>query len=611
MKNWVAVNRSLIAKSVSELDYEQILSKRIVPAQEMDPNSSSRNYLLSLESGVSYSFTAKRGIWGNLRVRPETLRRLEGSRETPQERLEAGQFFIDARKELGMDEIVLGNFLEEMHSTLYADLALLESNRGLSVSELAELDGDSLQSYLNGHPKILLNKGRIGWGSKELDLYSPESRASVRFVWIAVQKNASISGFSEGFPYSRILEETLSNETRERFSKVLETSAGSSTLDEFLWMPIHPWQWERVIRLQFASALAKAEIVFLGEAPGEYLPQTSIRTFSPSPSSSTSSKNTRLEVKLPLTILNTSAVRGIPSRYIPSSPALSDRLSRLCAEDSLLREKGTTILREVGGISVAHPLYRQVPGAPYRYAETLGVIWRESPANHLAEGEKAVMTGSLFHVHTDGGALIGEYIRRSGISVREWLSAYFDSVVVPLYHLQVQYGIGLVAHGQNVVLKLRDFVPCGAFLKDFQGDLRRSNHLDAELDSSLLKALSTLDVLPPNYLIHDLVTGHFLTVLRFVSAVLEDREGFSEKDFYSILRERLDAYLAQRRKDRASAPIEAQNLFRPKLERVLLNKVRFKIGYADSPERPLPLLGTDLMNPLAIPPSARIEMSRL
>ena len=178
--------------------------------------------------------------------------------------------------------------------------------------------------------------------------------------------------------------------------------------------------------------------------------------------------------------------------------------------------------------------------------------------------------------------------------MKDWLRAYFKTVVIPLYHLQLKYGLGLVAHGQNIVVRLTNFVPSGLFLKDFQGDLRISQARPSS--SPLLKTLqSHLDSLPPHYLIHDLITGHFVTVLRFISEVAFLSDGFSEIHFYQILAEELKKYL----QEHASLEFDQDlGIFEKKYQRVLLNKVRFKIGYADSAERPLPMLGSQLSNPM-------------
>lgn len=55
----------------------------------------------------------------------------------------------------------------------------------------------------------------------------------------------------------------------------------------------------------------------------------------------------------------------------------------------------------------------------------------------------------------NGNSLVGLLVEKSLLTIEQWLEQYFRKVVVPLYHLQAQYGIGLVAHGQNTLLKNR------------------------------------------------------------------------------------------------------------------------------------------------------------
>ena len=59
----------------------------------------------------------------------------------------------------------------------------------------------------------------------------------------------------------------------------------------------------------------------------------------------------------------------------------------------------------------------------------------------------------------------------------------FKHVVVPIYHLMAKYGVGIVAHGQNVTLVLEDNFPAGCLIKDFHGDLRLIDQPFEELNS--------------------------------------------------------------------------------------------------------------------------------
>lgn len=560
MSHWLKVNRALTAKSLGELSYEQLLKPT-----ELETGL----FELALKSGIRYRFRAWRTVWDFLRVQPESLQRVEKGETRAVE--SAGQFFVDASAELGMSEITLGNFLEEMQNTLFSDLRLAEKTAGLTAEEISGWAGWKVQSILNGHPKILLNKGRIGWGSGDLEKFAPESQTTFQLHWIAVEQSLARAS---GLGHKTLLLESMGAAEAEKLS-----------LPGFVTLPVHPWQWERVIRLHFAGEIAEGKIRHFGAAGDEYRPQISLRTLS------NASRPGKMDIKLPLTILNTSAIRGIPAKYTEVAPALSAAIARICAEDSILTGANATALRDPAGVSVAHPVFAQVAGAPYRYHEQLGAIWRECA--HLAEGENSLMTGALFHQDSEGHSLIGALIRRSGLQPEDWLKLYFEKVVVPLYHLQLRYGIGLVAHGQNVVLRLKNHAPAGVFLKDFQGDLRITNQENPSRREYLGDLEAKLDRLPPHYLIHDLLTGHFLTVLRFVSAVLEEQDGFPEREFYGVLADVLEAY-------HAKVPVGAEgtNLLAEKVARVVLNKVRFSIGYSDSAERPVPMVAEELISPI-------------
>lgn len=569
MNNWSLANLNLIAKSIGELYYEQII--RVSKIDE-------KNYTLKLESGAVYTFSGWMGIWDHLRVDPKSI--VKNGENNPT----AGTFFIDAKTELGMSDITLGNFLEEMNNSLYADVQLLEKQKHAKASDMVNWDGERLQSYLNGHPKILLSKGRVGWGANELGLYSPESENSFELFWLAVKKDFLRCAFDDQINDLSLLKESFNNFELEEFKKVLKLK--SINFNDFHYLPVHPWQWDRFIKIQFQGAIHSGDIIEIGSFGDEYLPQISIRTLG------NCTRKGKLDIKLPLTILNTSAIRGIPSKYIAVGTKLSRHILSICKEDKLLSDLNTSVLLEKAGMSALHKEYTQVTGAPYRYNELLGAIWRESVASKLEESEVGIMTGCLFYQDTENNSLIGAYIEKSGLSTEAWLKKYFEVVFIPLYHFQLKYGLGLVAHGQNIILRMKNFVPNGVILKDFQGDLRLSKDSILINREDFKDIAGKLDKLPANYLIHDLMTGHLVTVLRFVSEVMFESDKFSEIEFYRILANVIEDY-----SKKYPVPDEL-NFLNKNIHRVLVNKVRFKIGYGDSSERPLPMVGEDLISPL-------------
>ncbi len=577
---WHAANLNLVAKAIGELTFEQLLQ----PTPDTGGQDAQvRGYTLALSSGCSYRFRAWRTTWEQLRVEPSSIDRLPSAGG-----ISAGTFFRDAQTELGLNDLVLGGFLEEMQSTLVADAHLLQLQNQHSVEALVNWDGLAVQNLLPGHPKFILNKGRLGWSLADWQKYAPECSNEFQLEWIAVQQDLCRVGKPSTLDLTDLLLQCMSLEDFQ-LAKV-RLSAQVQTPEKFLLLPVHPWQWERILQLQFAGEIAQQKIVSLGRLGDLYRPQISVRTLS------NRTRPQNCDVKLSLSVLNTSAIRGIPPKYIAMIPQVTDGLAQICAQDPLLQQQQATVLKDLAGISVLHPEFSNVPAAAYRYHESLGVIWRESAQSKLEQRETYTLAASLAYQDTQGQSLLSAHCRAANCSIETWLRRYFDHVVIPLYHLQCRYGLGLVAHGQNVVVRLRDHLPAGLFLKDFQGDLRKST--DAHLATHRQTACITdpfagLDSLPPEHLIHDLVTGHFSTVLRFASATLQESENFPEAQFYSLLQSCVHQYLNQ-----WPSPNSNVDLLRPHIERVLLNKVRFKIGYADSTERPLPALGDNLPNPI-------------
>lgn len=240
-----------------------------------------------------------------------------------------------------------------------------------------------------------------------------------------------------------------------------------------------------------------------------------------------------------------------------------------------------------------HKAFKKIKEAPYRYHELLGSVFRESARGKMGPREKAILTAALFHQDMNGNALINEYIRLSGKTREEWLKAFFEVTLLPLLHLQTEYGIGLVAHGQNIVLILENNFPTGMILKDFHGDLRLLDKLPQK-GEAYFGEFTTLTRLPSHYLIHDLITGNLVTVHRFISLVFKEVSDFEEKEYYAIMTSVIAKAAGK------------EHLLRKEFERVLLNKVRFNIGYGDSSERPLPMLGNNLINPLMTSEEVRL-----
>ena len=582
---WVQVNRALVAKNISELQYEECFA----------PQKTDAGYTLLLHSGVQYQFSAWQSLWGQLRVDATSLLR-NGKPVTC-----GAQFYVDAQKELELTDIVLGNLLEECYQTLHGDIQAWHIKQGVSADQLAQMDIDAMQPYLDGHPKAVLNKGRLGWGVNELDQYTPETGKPIQLRWIAVRKNRASVGMSNPSMLNSVVASAMSEDDLALQNKLAKSLGVDS--DQWIVMPVHPWQWQHVIQIHYQAWISSGDLVDLGVRGYRFLPLQSIRTLA------NVDKPENPNVKLPITILNTSCYRGIPGKYIEVGAQLSQWLSDVCERDPLLFDNGAMVLKEPLGVHVAHPVYNQVQGAPYRYAETLGVIWRDSVQARLANNERAMLVAALLQTDNQGNSVIQSLIRESGLTPLAWMRAYFGAVVVPLYHLLCCYGVGLVAHGQNVTLIVENGVPKRVAIKDLQGDLRLVDQDFLEMESLPDDIKQVLTRLPAPYLIHDLQTGHFVTVLRYLSALMHEQSLLPEQEFYRALAETLVAY--QQDFPQLQTRFAMFDLLTPEIKRVCINRVRFKQGYDDSQERPLPTLGTDIANPLVKAMHNQMEESSL
>lgn len=573
---WFRANRALIAKSLAELCYEQALRER----------DRGRGEFVVALGGVEYSFRARRTVWDWLHIEMASLNRECGGRQSPAG--DAAQFFIDAAQALQLDACTLGNLLHETANTLAADTALLKARQDLDAQALARMPDEQLQCLLDGHPKAIVNKGRIGWGADEFAHYGTESARGVQLLWLAVEKELAVSGNGDDWPWRRLLGESLDEAEWQK----LEQSCRRRGIDwsRHLPLPVHPWQWQRHIRQHYAGEIARGQIICLGALGDSYLPQVSLRTLS------NRARPAALHLKLPLTVLNTSCYRGIPGRYIASGPGLSAWMQQLCERDPELRARGTDVLQEVAGVQVPHRHHEQVEGTPYRYREMLGATWRQSPAGKCAPGERHLLMAALLQSDDSGKPVAAALVEFSGLEMEQWLASLFEATVVPLYHLLCRYGVGLVAHAQNLTLVLRDDIPRRVLLKDFQGDLRLAEGDFPERGDLPRDAERATGHLPPEYIVHDLFTGHFVTVLRYLSAQLLAATGLPERRFYGVLAEVLRRY--QARHPELAARFETFDLFRPGIERVCINRVRLRQGYEDSAERPVPIVDGQLRNPL-------------
>lgn len=572
--HWEAANRELIAKMIGELAYEQV----IVLTNDGDGQR------LDLGESGAWRFQASPNLWRHPRVDPASLVPPDGAS------LEAADFLLALAPLLGMNDAQVAEHLEDLFATLRADCRLREARRGLSADAAILLPEPQRQRLLDGHPKFLFNKGRRGWGLEALARYSPEHGNAFRLAWVAIAADALACG---GGPIDAapLLDSALDEEEKKRLYQALAQRVPDP--GTYRLLPVHPWQWQQWLGPLHAADIACRRLVYLGEFGDSYVPQQSLRTLT------NVSRPSAYDIKLPLTIMNTSCYRGIPGRFLLAGPAASAWLKARARDDEEFARVNLEILAEPAGAVLPHEQYVRLPQSPYRYRELFGVIWREALAPRLAANEQALLMAELMQVDENGRPWLAAYLTAAGAhdprTAQAWLTRMFEVTLVPLWHLMCRYGVSLIAHGQNLTLILRDGWPHRLALKDFQGDLRLVDEDFPEARDLPAELINVTVRLPPEKLIHDLQTGHFVTTLRFI-APLADTCGISEPCFYRLCGDVLVAY--RNRHPELAERFARFELFAPRILRLTLNRAKFLHATDVAADRMLAEMELRVDNPL-------------
>lgn len=578
---WHRAGRDLLAKTLAELCYEQLLD----PARTSDDG-----YRVDVGDGVAYAFRARRGAFESWRIDPASVRRIADGSELPA--ADPLQFLLDAHQALGLAGDTTGHLARELTATLVADTRLLADSA--TVAQLADLPYAELEGHQTGHPWLIPSKGRVGFSATDALRYPPEARRPLRLPWIAVHDSLAAYRAVPGLGADRLLDEELDPDSRHRFTAELRDRGADPA--RFHWLPVHPWQWDEMVVSIFAAELAAGRIVPLGDGPDRYLAQQSIRTFS------NIDAPHRRHVKLPLSILNTLVWRGLPTERTLAAPAVTSWVLDLGRCDGFLREETRVVLLgEVASVTVNHPVLERIPGVPYQYRELLGAIWREPISAKLDPGERARTLACLLYVDREGRPLVAELVHRSGLGAREWLRRLFAALLPPLLHFLYRYGVVFSPHGENAIVVFDPAeAPTRLAVKDFVDDVNVSDQPLPELADMPHDVAAVLLTEPPEMLCQFIQAGLFVGHFRYLAGLVETHLGVAEDEFWSMVRDEVLGY--QKRFGKLADRFELFDLLAPDLVRLCLNRNRLLLdGYGDRPERPHAAVHGRVPNPLHTP----------
>ncbi|WFE65758.1 IucA/IucC family siderophore biosynthesis protein [Micromonospora sp. WMMD714] len=574
---WTHANRLLVGKALAEFAHERLIH----PA----PTDDGRWAVRTDDGTVEYRFTARRFALDHWRIDPDSITRRRGDEDLPPD---AVDLCLELRDALGLSDQVLPVYLEEITSTL-AGTAFKLDRPAVSSAELARADFQAIETGMTeGHPCFVANNGRIGFGVHEYHAYAPETGRPVRLVWVAAHRDHATFSSAADLDYPTLLRTELGPDTLARFTGTL-TDAGLDP-DDYLLIPVHPWQWWNRLAVTFAGEVARQRLVCLGEGPDEYLPQQSIRTFF------NVTEPHRHYVKTALSVLNMGFLRGLSAAYMEATPAINDWLVELVAADPVLAGTGLTIIRERAAVGYRHPQYEAATDRYSPYRKMLAALWRESPVPGLAPGRRLSTMAALLHTDRDGRSLAAALIAESGLPAREWLRRYLDAYLVPLLHSFYAHRLAFMPHGENVILVLHDGAVERVIFKDIAEEIVVMDP-DADLPPPVRRVRA---VIPDDEQLLTIFTDVFDCFFRHLNAVLAAEGVLDEDDFWRTVADCATDYAA--RVPHLADRLRRHDLFVAEFILSCLNRLQLRnnqqmVDLAD-PSAALQFAGT-LTNPLA------------
>jgi siderophore synthetase component len=575
-ERWDQANRLLVRKALAEFAHERLIT----------PEKDGERYVVRSDDGLTqYGFTAARRALDHWQVDAGSITRHRDGAELP---LAALDFFIELKDTLGLSEQILPVYLEEISSTLSGTCYKLTKPK-ITAAELARGDFQAIETGMTeGHPCFVANNGRLGFGIHEYLSYAPETASPVRLVWLAAHRSRAAFTAGVGIEYESFLREELGEESVERFHGVLRDQGKDP--EDYLLIPVHPWQWWNKLTVTFAAEVARGHLVCLGEGGDEYLAQQSIRTFF----NKTSPE--KHYVKTALSVINMGFMRGLSAAYMEATPAINDWLAQLIEGDPVLKSTGLSIIKERAAVGYRHLEYEKATDRYSPYRKMLAALWRESPVPSLQEGESLATMASLVHVDQQGASVAGALIEQSGLAPKEWLRHYLKAYFTPLLHSFYAYDLVFMPHGENVILVLKDGVVQRAIYKDIAEEIAVMDP-----DAVLPPTVERLRVeVPEDKKLLSLFTDVFDCFFRFLAANLATEGILEEDDFWSTVADVTRAY--QQSRPELADKFKQYDMFAPEFSLSCLNRLQLRnneqmVDLSD-PSGALQLIGT-LQNPIA------------
>ncbi len=477
----------------------------------------------------SYHAEGWRGAYGRYRLQATTI-------ETRNARTPRASTWHPVTVEQILDDIGATGTARD---TLVCDLAHTARLSDLNAQEIPthlhrhRLGVSALETALvEGHPYHPCFKSRSGFSDADHRSYGPEGGNSFHLQGLLVDRSLAL----ETLPNRDFWLHELGAQEWQRLISVV--SEHGISFDSHCLLPLHPWQWQSVKdHALVRDWINQGQLHHIGPISAPYRATQSVRTLM------NAEQPERAHVKTALAMRNTSSMRVLDPENVAVAPAISRWLAQVIDSDPLFATQyPLSILPEYASIIV---------GRDTALAGHLAAIWRKSPEGLGLPATEMMPLNALAMIEPSGTPLIAPWIDTYGVDA--WVDQLLQTVVLPIWHMMVAHGIGLEAHGQNLILRHTNGWPTGLIARDFHDSLEYVAPLLSRPD--LCPDLAALDPVfadAPLDQYHQMAEAEalrelvmdtlFVFNLADVSHLLMQHYGFDEARFWRAARRQLDAY---------------------------------------------------------------------
>ncbi|WP_260984853.1 IucA/IucC family protein [Paenibacillus xylanexedens] len=307
------------------------------------------------------------------------------------------------------------------------------------------------------HPS---SKAKIGFSAEDVKAYAAEFGKVIRLRWVAIKRDAVQQGCEDGLSILDMLYDAQREEVQA------ECSRRGLSMNEYLPMPVHPWQLEHIILPRFTKEIVEGSVVVLDVQIGDVFATSSLRSMAQTAESA-------LMLKLPVSVLSLGAARYLPVVKLLNGLVGEKMLRQAVACDETLKDKVYMceeqnwwgFMPESMGLFDDHPRH-------------LAAQIRVYPAELLDDSYKIVPMAAL-GVNLDGHHLLSE-IAGGNLRVEDVLE-FYNRIATTFYDIVMRlFKVGVVPeiHGQNCCLVLEHNQVKGLLFRDHDSVRLHQPYLD-------------------------------------------------------------------------------------------------------------------------------------